>query len=271
MTDQTDLREFLHRMANEAGFAPVEPGPVVRKARRRLARTVGGTLLTAGALVVGAFVAANGLMNAARTQMPQPGGQPTPATTENGQAVGEPYSMLDGGVTFSVPPPWDSMFPYSDARGHGEDVARGVKTALFLDEEGPNDEVGLTVLADPLPVDSDCREGPAPADAEALARSIRSNLDLEATEPVAVRIAGIEALRMDVVASTGASLCPNNGTPLTEAGLDLGHRMRLFLLDLPEGLSARILAITINAPEPRFERAVEASAPIVDSFEFRTG
>jgi hypothetical protein len=90
MTDQTDVREFLHRMANEAGFAPVEPGPVVRKARRRLARTVGGTLLVAGALVAGALVAANGLMNAARTQMPQPAGQPTPTTTESEQAVGQP-------------------------------------------------------------------------------------------------------------------------------------------------------------------------------------
>jgi Tol biopolymer transport system component len=73
MTDQTDVREFLHRMANEAGFAPVEPGPVVRQARRRLARTVGGTLLMAGALVAGALVAANELMTAARSQMPQPG------------------------------------------------------------------------------------------------------------------------------------------------------------------------------------------------------
>ena len=77
MTDQTDVREFLHRMANEAGFAPVEPGPVVRKARRRMARTVGGTLLTAGALVAGTLVAADGLMDADRNQMPRPAGQPT--------------------------------------------------------------------------------------------------------------------------------------------------------------------------------------------------
>jgi hypothetical protein len=48
------------------------------------------------------------------------------------------------------------------------------------------------------------------------------------------------------------------------------QRMRLYLLDLPGG-SARILAIAIVAPEPSFERVVEAAAPIVDSFEFRTG
>lgn len=257
MTDQTDVREFLHRMANEAGFAPVEPGPVVRKARRRLARTVGGTLLMAGALVAGALVAANGLMNAARTQMPQPGGQPTRTTTEAGQAVGQPYSILHGQVTFSAPPPWDAQFPYEP-----------VETALFLDEQGPNDEGGLNVLADPLPVDGGCREGPAPADAEALARSIRSNPDLEATDPVAAAVGGIEALRMDMVAAAGASLCPNNRTPLgTGAGIDQGERLRLYLLDLPGG---RILAITIVAPEPRFEAVVEAAEPILDSFEFHT-
>lgn len=262
MTDQTDVREFLHRMANEAGFAPVEPGPVVGKARRRLARTVGGTLLMAGALVAGALVAANGLMNADRTQMPQPGGQPTPMATENGQAMGQPYSILDGEVTFFAPPPWDAQFPYPP-----------VKTSLFLDEEGPNDEGSLNVLADPLPVDSGCREGPAPADAEALARSIRFNPDLEATEPVAVAVGGIEALRIDIVAAAGASLCPNGSNPLgtgrlgTGAGLDQGDRMRLYLLDLPGG---GILAITIVAPKAYFERVVEAAAPILDSFEFHT-
>lgn len=46
-------------------------------------------------------------------------------------------------------------------------------------------------------------------------------------------------------------------------------RMRLYLLDLPGG-SARILAIAILAPEHDFEHVVEATAPIVDSFEFHT-
>ena len=44
--------------------------------------------------------------------------------------------------------------------------------------------------------------------------------------------------------------------------------MRLYLLDLPEGMSARILAIAISAPESEFERVVEAATPILDSFEF---
>ena len=90
---------------------------------------------------------------------------------------------------------------------------------------------------------------------------------------------------MDVVAAIGASVCQSAGTPQVLApkpsagpngdlgwvgvGLDQGHRMRLYLLDLPEGMSARILAIAIFAPEQVFERVMEAAASIVDSFEFR--
>jgi WD40-like Beta Propeller Repeat len=70
MTDQTDIREFLQRMADETGFAPVEPRPVVRQARRRLALTVAGTLFTVGALVAGAVFGANQLITADRPQVP---------------------------------------------------------------------------------------------------------------------------------------------------------------------------------------------------------
>jgi hypothetical protein len=273
MTDQTDVREFLHRMANEAGFAPVEPGPVVRKARRRLARTVGGTLFMAGALVAGALVAANGLMNAARTQMPQPGGQPTPGTTENGQAVPVPYSFLDGEVTFAAAPPW--------ARGSVRSDHGSTHMDLFLrrtySEGRYRGPVGsFMIVADPLPVEplpeTGCEPGPAPADAEALARSIRSNHYFEATAPVAVSVGGIDALRMDVVGPV-RSIC-NDGTipqPTTGNWLGPGERMRLYVLDLPEGMSARILTIAIVVEKQDFEHVVEAAAPILDSFEFHTG
>jgi len=50
--------------------------------------------------------------------------------------------------------------------------------------------------------------------------------------------------------------------------LEHGHRMRLYLLDLPEGMSARTLAIAISAPEPDFERVMEGAAPVLDSIEF---
>ena len=177
-------------------------------------------------------------------------------------AVAKPYSVLDGEVTFvAVAPPWEPSFAGWD---HGPTMT----TLLLYDRY----EERLAVVADPLPIETGCREGPAPADAGALARSIRSDPDLVSTEPVAAEIGGIEALRIDVMAAAGASACRDEGAPqvVTETGLYRGHRMRLYLLDLPGG-SARILAIAISAPEARFERVVEAAAPVMDSFEFGTG
>jgi hypothetical protein len=151
MTDQTDVREFLHRMANEAGFAPVEPGPVVRKARRRLARTVGGTLLMAGALVAGALVAANGLMNAARTQMPQPGGQPTPTTTEDGEVLGEFTERFDSplhGLSIGYPSGWRTR-PATEPWGHGE-VAFGAPDVDVIFDPTLRDDLYFAVVSEPL-------------------------------------------------------------------------------------------------------------------------
>ena len=94
---------------------------------------------------------------------------------------------------------------------------------------------------------------------------------------MAVTVGGIEGLQMDVVAAAGASGCeespapqvltPNDGD-WTGVGLEHGKRMRLYLLDLPEGLSARTLAIAISAPDASFEHVMEAAESIVDSFEF---
>jgi hypothetical protein len=183
-------------------------------------------------------------------------------TTENGQAVAVPYSFLDGEVTFAAPWPWEPAW-WGGSAG---------PTWTTLISSNHRIEERVHVVANPLPIETGCQEGPAPVDGRALARSIRSDPDLEATEPVAATVGGTEALRMDVVVITGASVCGVAGTPqvVTETGLDRGARMRLYLLDLPEGLSARILAIAIVAPHARFERVVEAAAPIVDSFDFRT-
>jgi hypothetical protein len=96
---------------------------------------------------------------------------------------------------------------------------------------------------------------------------------------------------MDVKIAAGATVCAaatSGGDPLLNAvlrpvfdtngewvydnGVATGHAtgewMRLYLFDVPEGSSMRILAIAIVAPESRFERVVEAAAPVVDSIEF---
>jgi hypothetical protein len=150
MTDQTDVREFLHRMADEAGFAPVEPGPVVRKARRRLARTVGGTLLMAGVLVAGALVAANGLRNAARTQMPQPAGQPTPTTTETAEALGEFTERFDSplhGLSIGYPAGWRTRAA-TEPWGHNE-VAFGAPDVDVIFHPTLRDDLYFALVSEP--------------------------------------------------------------------------------------------------------------------------
>jgi hypothetical protein len=193
---------------------------------------------------------------------PAPANQPTPSPAPSESVL---RSLLDGEVTFEFGPPWE---PSPFGLQHGP-------TWTTLD--GP-DGGSVVLIADPLPIETGCRKGPAPADAEALAQSIRSDPDLEAAEPVAADVAGIEALRMDVVAATGASVCQRVGPPLvlrpgsavTAGYLPPEQRMRLYLLDLPGG-STRILAIAIVAQQSSFEDVVQAAMPIVDSFEFRTG
>jgi hypothetical protein len=192
-------------------------------------------------------------------------------TRENGGALAEPYEFLDGEVTFDAAWPWDW---YVGGWGF-------TPTMFTLQFDDPDQSAGfdqlLAVVADPLPVEIGCQQGPAPADAEALAQSIRSDPDLEATEPVAVSVGGIEGLQMDVVAAAGASVCEEGPAPQVVTPNDhdwygvflgQGKRIRLYLLDLPEGLSARILAIAISAPDASFEHVMEAAEPIVDSIEF---
>jgi len=189
-------------------------------------------------------------------------GGDTAPTTENGQAVPVTYLFLDGEVTGAAAWPWEETWFNT--------------WGLLL---GGSLEERLELIGDPWPVETGCGPGPAPANAEALARTIRSDPDLEATAPVAVRVGGIEALEMDVVAAPGASVCEAVPAPMvlkadkdeSYHGLaaERGSRIRLYLLDLPEGSSIRILAIAIVAPEARFERVMEAAAPVLDSLEFQ--
>ena len=51
---------------------------------------------------------------------------------------------------------------------------------------------------------------------------------------------------------------------------DGGGRMRLYLLDAPEGSSIGILAIAVMAPESRFDEVLADATPIIDSIEFHT-
>ena len=183
-------------------------------------------------------------------------------TTENGKAVPVEYSLLDGEVTYRAAAP---LAPSTDEY---RDVA--------IEGLVPDDFALLLMLADPTPfAPGSCVEAPAPADAEALARIIGSDAKWEATAPEDVTIGGIPALRMDVVLAPGATICSWSEGDISESGpllkyarFEMKDRARLYLVDLPEGSQARVLAIVTITDEDSFETVREAAAPIIDSIKF---
>jgi len=227
----------------------------------------------------------------------QPNGFGTdiPPTTEDGQPVAVPYNSFDGEVTLHAAHPW-IMSDYREFGGvtFGRLIPEGPGGLPTTDGGQRTDWDELFLMADPALLGADCQTGPSPADAAALAESIRSHPDLGATAPVVVSVGGADALMMDVKIAAGATVCApttSGGDLLANAllrpvlddssvgstvfvnnGVATGHAtgewMRLYLFDAPEGLSMRILAIAIVAPESRFERAVTEAAPVVDSVEF---
>jgi hypothetical protein len=195
-------------------------------------------------------------------------------TTEDGKPLAVPYSFPDGEVTLHAAHPW----VFHDGSRVISLIPEGPSLRPTTDGGERRDWDALALIANPAPVGTGCQAGRGPADAEALAESIRSDPDLEATAPVAVSAGGAEALMMDVLIAAGASVCGGEGVAgldgdpgvlvVADIGLATGDRMRLYLFDVPVGSSMRTLAIAINAPESRFESVVEAAAPVVDSVEF---
>jgi hypothetical protein len=177
-------------------------------------------------------------------------------TTENGSAVPVTYGFLDGLVTYRA------GFPLEPSQDGYRDRDRLAIDGLLPDDDAPRRV--LVMLADPRPIGPDCSEAAAPADAQALARSIGADPDFQATAPVAVTIGAIAALQMDVVAA-GANPC---FILLKDAPFTIGSdRARLFLLDLPAGSGARVLAIATITDEDSFETLTGWAKPVVDSIE----
>ena len=125
-------------------------------------------------------------------------------------------SMLGGEVTFRADRPW------------GDHVEVVLDPRLFLligePEFGLPDDGFIEILANPK-AQASCAASPdVPASAEAVVRAVRSNPDLRATAPVAERVGGVDALRLDVVAVPGASTCwgPSPGRVRVRAGASVG-------------------------------------------------
>ena len=189
-----------------------------------------------------------------------PGAEAAP-TTENGQAVPVPYRFPRDEVTFGAAWPWN--------RDPNEPQTPRLVT-LTRYGDSPSYYARLAVVAEPRPIDRGCEQGPAPANLQALVRSIQADPDLQVTDPVAVTVGGLPALRIDVEQAPGASICDLSAqTVAVTASLVDGYtRMRLYLVELP-GPSSPTVAVALTAPKADFERVLEAEAPLLDSFQFQ--
>jgi len=163
-------------------------------------------------------------------------------TTENGQPVPMLHAQFDGEVTYSSPSP----------------------SSWTIGDDGPID------FTDPAVFWSDCAQGPAPADAAAFAQAVIADPNFETTAPVAARVGGVEAVAIDVALSPAGRVCGiyRGDVHRWINALEPGKRLRLFLVDVPEGMSMRTLAITVMAPVARFDDVVADATPIIDSIEF---
>jgi hypothetical protein len=193
------------------------------------------------------------------------------STTENGQPVAVSYTSADGEVNVSAPSPWNMWWPEAD---HVADV--GVWFGLM---ERVSHESGTSIgFVDPVAYDAWCaNNGGSPllsasADAAAIAQQVIADANFETTAPVPARIGGLDAVAIDVALASGGEACRVGMIVISRwihtIAWDPGLRLRLYLVDLPEGMSVQTLAITVVAPEERFEEVIEETAPIIESIEF---
>ena len=199
------------------------------------------------------------------------------ASTENGQPFTMSYTSDDGEVTVSAPSTWESWLPGKGAGTGGHEQAPDVWFGgLWRPEEffGSGERIEFV---DPVAYDSWCAANggspllSAPADADAIAQQVIADPNFETTAPVAARIGGVDAVSIDVTLAPGGRACGVYMIDISRwiHGLEPGLRLRLFLVDLPEGMSVETLAITVVAPEERFDQVIEETQPIIDSIEFR--
>ena len=196
------------------------------------------------------------------------------AITENGQPVVLSRTSSDGEVTVSAPSTWKSWFPGKEG---GHELARDV---WFGGLRRPEESFGSgerIEFVDPVAYDAWCAANggspllSAPADAASIAQQVIADPNFETTAPVAARIGGVEAMSIDVTLAPGGEPCGIGMIDISRwihALWEPGWRLRLYLVDLPEGMSVRTLAITVVAPEERFDDVIAETAPIIDSIEF---
>ncbi|HET7237019.1 MAG TPA: hypothetical protein VFK59_11390 [Actinomycetota bacterium] len=180
-----------------------------------------------------------------------------PTTTENGQTVPVPYYFFDDEIVAWVPGPWWEWGSLD----------------LSIDESFRFIDFSDPVAGDPV-AERKCAPGTGPADAATLAQQVIADPNFVTAAPVAASVGGLEAVSIDVARAPGATFsCLRVTDPygVWIYALEPGLRQRLYLVDLPEGMSLQTLAITVTAHESRFDEVIEEAQPIIDSIEFRPG
>jgi hypothetical protein len=199
------------------------------------------------------------------------------ATTEDGQPIVVFSTSSDGEVSVSAPDTWATWLPGKGAGEGGHEQALDVwfgglwRRGEFF---GSGERIELV---DPVAYDAWCAANggspllSAPARANAIAQQLIADPNFETTAPVAARVGGVDAVSIDVALAPGGTAC---GIEMIEIsrwihGLSKpGWRVRLYLVDLPQGMSVETLAITVVAPEDRFDDVIAETAPIIESIEF---
>ena len=202
-------------------------------------------------------------------------------TTENGQPIMLSYTSVDGEVTVSAPSTWSGWLPGKGAGRGGHEQALDVWFGGLwqLDENFGSGE--RIELVDPVAYDAWCEDNggspllTAPASAAEIARQLIADPNFDTTAPVATRIGGVEAVSIDVALAPGGKACGIGMIEISRwihtIGWDPGWRLRLYLVDLPDGMSVDTLAITVVATADRFDAVIAETAPIIDSIEFNPG
>ena len=199
------------------------------------------------------------------------------ATTENGQVVVLSYTSSDGEVTVSAPSTWSAWLPGKGAGKGGNEEALDVWFGGLLRPGNFFGSGERIELVDPVAYDAWCAAKggspllSAPGDAAAIAQQVIADPNFETTAPVAARVGGVEAVSIEVALAPGGRACGIGMIDISRwihALRDPGWRLRLYLVDLPEGMSVQTLAITVVAPEERFDDVIAETAPIIESIEF---
>jgi len=195
------------------------------------------------------------------------------STTENGQPIVLSYTSSDGEVTVSAPSTWGVWWPEA---AHVADV--GVWFGTLSQVTEPWYESGESIgFVDPVAYDAWCAANggspllSAPADAAMIAQQVIADPNFETTAPVDTRVGGMDAVSIDVALAPGGRSCGIGMIEISRWIHELwepGLRLRLYLVDLPERMSVETLAITVVAPEERFEELIAETAPIIGSIEF---